>query len=72
MPCPDRCPCRALVTLGYLVVHCAAGELFEIVAFPNSHTLTLKGDRWIAATTLTGIDREDARAIAFDRGGAIV
>lgn len=71
--CPDPRTCSALIALGYLVVHCAAGEPFGLLALPNAQTLILKEGAWVAtAGRSSGLDPEDVRAVAVDRGGAVV
>jgi hypothetical protein len=71
--CPNPTTCAALVALGYAVVHCAQGEMFGLIALPNTQTLTLTAGAWVATVgRSSGFDPEDVRAVAIDRGGAVI
>lgn len=77
MPCASSCPdpqaCAAFVALGYMVLHLREGEPYGILALPNAQTLRLTGGAWIATPgRSSGFEIGELRAVAVDRGGAVL
>lgn len=61
-----------LAARGYLVIRCAPGQVFRLLAFPHERTERL-APSWVAVHEPTsGFTEVEARVVAVDRGGTVV